>query len=76
MKTINEASRSPEIDEYEAGTPAQPADWEDSPAPPVPAIRLARSFARTSLPWIVGQMAVHIARRFQDDYEFWFLTTR
>ena len=26
--------------------------------------------------WIVGQMAMHIMRRFQDDYEFWFLTDK
>ena len=26
--------------------------------------------------WIVGQMAMHIMRRFQDEYEFWILTDK
>ena len=74
MKTINQAVRS--LNECKAGTPAQPADWRLISRP-----RLSRDKPRVLIlpnvaSWIVGQMAVHIARRFQDDYEFWFLTDK
>ena len=77
MKAINKTSVSPELNQYEAGVAsAKPLDWDlvcsTQPARNKPRVLILPNVAS----WIVGQMAVHIARRFQDDYEFWFLTDK
>ncbi len=86
MKTAKTISTGENVEQYESavsvgdlsdyGSADLPEAWFDgqtkSPVRGRPRVLILPNVAS----WIVGQMAMHIARRFQDDYEFWFLTDK